>query len=107
MRSGADIDGIENSETITARVPLNCPSLVSVPCRRIPCTVADRFCDRAARVDWSLGHLCRRRWDIASHSDSRLAFLSSVLVRDLPKSAKDMLVVEFTDLEIGSATKRY
>jgi hypothetical protein len=56
MRSGADIDGIENSETITARVPLNCPSLVSVPCRRIPGTVADRFCDRAARVDWSLGH---------------------------------------------------
>jgi hypothetical protein len=33
--------------------------------------------------------------------------LSSVLVRDLPKSAKDMLVVEFTDLEIGSAAESY
>ena len=33
--------------------------------------------------------------------------LSSVLVRDLPKSAKDMLVVEFTDLEIGRAAERY
>jgi hypothetical protein len=32
---------------------------------------------------------------------------SSVLVRDLPKSAKDMLVVEFSDLEIGSAAVRY
>jgi hypothetical protein len=51
-------------------------------------------------------------WEIQSHhtdilarSDSRLAFLSSVLVRDLPKSAKDMLVVEFTDLEIGAAER--
>jgi hypothetical protein len=69
--------------------------------------VADRFCDRAARVEWPLGRPCRRRRDIASHSDLRLAFLSSVLVRDLPKSAKDMLVVEFTDFEIGSATERY
>jgi hypothetical protein len=33
--------------------------------------------------------------------------VSSVLVRDLPKSAKDMLVVEFTDLEIGGAAERY
>jgi hypothetical protein len=33
--------------------------------------------------------------------------LSSVLVRDLPKSAKDMLVVEFTDLKIGGAAERY
>jgi hypothetical protein len=33
--------------------------------------------------------------------------LSSVLVRDVPKSAKDMLVVEFTDLEIGGAAERY
>jgi hypothetical protein len=37
----------------------------------------------------------------------QVALLSSVLVRDLAKSAKHMLVVEFTDLEIGSAAERY
>jgi hypothetical protein len=30
-----------------------------------------------------------------------------ILVRHLPKSAKQMLVVEFTGLEIGSATESY
>jgi hypothetical protein len=45
--------------------------------------------------------------DIFAQSDSQVAFLSSVLIRHLPKSAKDMLVVEFTDLEIGSAAERY
>jgi hypothetical protein len=35
------------------------------------------------------------------------SFLSTVLVRDLSKSAEDMPVVEFTDLEIGSAAKRH
>ena len=34
-------------------------------------------------------------------------YLSSVLVRDLPESAKHMLVVKFTDLEIGSVAERY
>jgi hypothetical protein len=77
------------------------------PGHRIPRTAAGRFCDQAARDEWPLGHECRRRPDIASHWDLRLAFLSSVLVRDLSKSAKDMLVVECTDLEIGSATERY
>jgi len=33
--------------------------------------------------------------------------ISSVLVCDLPKSAKHMLIVEFTDLEIGRADERY
>jgi hypothetical protein len=37
----------------------------------------------------------------------QVALLSSVLVRDLAKSAKHMLVVKFTDLEIGSAAERY
>jgi hypothetical protein len=32
---------------------------------------------------------------------------SSILVCHLPKSAKQMLVVEFADLEIGSAAERY
>jgi hypothetical protein len=45
--------------------------------------------------------------DIFAWSDLRVAFLSSILVRDLPKSPKDMLVVEFTDLEIGGAAERY
>jgi len=34
-------------------------------------------------------------------------FWSSVLVGDLPKSAKDMSVVELTDFKIGSAAERY
>jgi hypothetical protein len=80
---------------------------VSVPYHHIACTVEDRFFGPAA--------LAASLWEIQSHhtpdilarSDWRLAFLSSVLVRDLPKSAKDMLVVEFTDLEIGSAAERY
>ena len=33
--------------------------------------------------------------------------MSSELVCDLPKSAKHMLVVEFSDLEIGRADERY
>jgi hypothetical protein len=33
--------------------------------------------------------------------------VSSVLVCDLPKSAKHMLIVEFADLEIGRADERY
>src|SRR5258705_6941858 len=33
--------------------------------------------------------------------------VSSILVCHLPKSAKQMLVVEFADLEIGSAAERY
>ena len=49
----------------------------------------------------------RRMLDILARSFSQLAFSSSVLVRHVPKSAKDMLVVEFTDLEIGSAAERY
>jgi hypothetical protein len=77
------------------------------PYHHIACTVEDRFFGPAA--------LAASLWEIQSHhapdilarSDWRLAFLSSVLVRDLPKSAKDMLVVEFTDLEIGSAAERY
>jgi len=80
---------------------------VSVPYHHIACTAEDRFCGPAA--------LTASLWEIQSHhtpdiltrSDWRLAFLSLVLVRDLPKSAKDMLVVEFTDLEIGSAAERY
>jgi hypothetical protein len=32
---------------------------------------------------------------------------SSILVCHLPKSAKQMLIVEFADLEIGSAAERY
>jgi hypothetical protein len=33
--------------------------------------------------------------------------VSPVLVGDLPKSAKHMLIVEFADLEIGRADERY
>jgi len=68
------------------------------------------------RVDYHNGTVHRRmpskkRSVFGVRSDCGLLIhgstVSSILVCHLPKSAKQMLVVEFADLEIGSAAERY
>jgi len=58
-----------------------------------------------------IGECLQKRSVFGVRSDCGLLIhgsaVSSILVCHLPKSAKQMLVVEFADLEIGSAAERY